>query len=99
MTQENLFANRICTNGSGIGATPSIDAMLETIERLKDEHRTPPPEIRLHPDDFMALMREVDPCLRFPAQGRGDRFSGVPVFIDPGAERLPLKSSGTAIRT
>jgi hypothetical protein len=46
-------------------------------------------EIKLHPDDYKALLDQCKPHLLYPAPGAADSFSGLRVVVDEHAPRLP----------
>ena len=63
--------------------------MLEA-KHILDAIPKPEPCIRLHPDDYEALLRQV-PMLKNASEN--ERLRGLPVFIDESAPKLPRKNS------
>ena len=68
---------------------PLIDRMIQAMERAKALGPPPQREYRMHPEDFKELLAMCEPHVFEP--GSMDRFSGVKIVLDEGAERLPRK--------
>lgn len=79
------------TNGTGKGLPLRTSDMVSAIEQFKGEHRVPPRELKLHPDDYHELKRQIDPYLKYPVPANITTFSGMKIIIDATAERLPRK--------
>lgn len=79
------------TSQAASARLPIISDMLKAIERIKAEGPMPPNEIKLHPDDYAELRRQIKPSLRYQMDRSISVFSGVNIAIDLSAERLPRK--------
>lgn len=83
------------TNGTDRTIPPTINDMLNAVEKLWNKCPYPPPkEFKIHPDDYDELKRQAAPYLPYPAPGVPDRFMGLNIVIDATADRLPRKKRG-----
>lgn len=83
------------TNGTDLTIPPTINDMLNAVEKLWNKCPYPPPkEFKIHPDDYEELKRQAAPCLLHPAPGVPNILMGLNVVIDATAERLPRKQRG-----
>lgn len=83
------------TNGTDLTIPPTINDMLNAVEKLWNKCPYPPPkEFKIHPDDYEELKRQAEPYLLHPAPGVPNILMGLNVVIDATAERLPRKQRG-----
>lgn len=83
------------TNGTDRTIPPTINDMLNAVEKLWNKCPYPPPkEFKIHPDDYDELKRQAAPYLLHPAPGVPNILMGLNVVIDATAERLPRKQRG-----
>jgi len=83
------------TNGTDRTIPPTINDMLNAVEKLWNKCPYPPPkEFKIHPDDYEELKRQAEPYLLHPAPGVPNILMGLNVVIDATAERLPRKQRG-----
>ncbi len=82
MTQTNGTAQKM----------PTLDAMIETVKRIEREIGRPVTEYKIHPDDYDALRRQLEPGMwAAAAPYRPPEIFGLRIVLDFSAERLPTK--------
>lgn len=68
-----------------------IARMAETILKFDEASRHVLREVRLHPDDYVQLVREVGTIAQ--PWDRQETLFGLPVVVDAAAPRLPRKTT------
>ena len=81
MTQTNGMAQEM----------PTLDAMLNAVEKLGRNTRKPLTEYKIYPDDWAALSIQMKPHLITLAPNGPPELCGLRILLDYSAERLPTK--------
>lgn len=69
--------------------TPTFDSILEAMRTIEIHTGILPARLEIHPDDFDALKRELEPYLRKgDPKNKGTLLRGVNLVADPDAPRL-----------